>query len=172
MQSPADDEVDFPPIDSQQRCGRPDCICTLTIGKRFVLWALRQWQCELTGWREDRTLSRDGSALVRGFGLAGLHDALPDFATFMDVVLFGSRRALQIHAPTCSCMSDDEETVIALCGLAQLDRDGPLLASLNAILVPSASPAAAFRLKTFAVALGDAGLHIAPPSGAAAGLLH
>lgn len=81
---------------------------------------------------------------------------------------------LEIHAPSCACLSGDEATPIALCGLAQRGRDGQVLASLDALMVPAASPAAALRLKAFAVALGDAGLHIALPEGASAavGRLH
>ena len=66
----------------------------------------------------------------------------------------------------------DEATLIALCSLAQIDRDGPMLASLNAMMMPTASPAAAMRLKTFAVELAEAGLRLSPPSGAGAGRLH
>ena len=78
--------------------------------------------------------------LLRGFSLAGLRDTLSDFATLMDVLLFGARRAFAIHAPSCSSMSSDEAAVIALCSLAQGDRDGLLLASLDAMMVPPLRP--------------------------------
>jgi len=172
MQSPTDEELDLPQTDSQQTCGRPDCVCALPVNERFILWALRQWRSELSGWREGRTLPPEGSALLRGFQLAGLLDVLPAFANLMDALLFGARRALEIHDPACSCLGGDEATLIALCALAQLDRDGPLLVTLDAMMVPAASPAAAMRLKTFAVELAEAGLRLSPPGGAAAAQLH
>ncbi|MDP2333612.1 MAG: hypothetical protein Q8M19_23300 [Reyranella sp.] len=172
MQNSTDEDFGLSQIGPQPTCGRPDCICALPLGERFILWALRQWQCELVGWRFDRALPPEGSTLVRGFKVAGLLDILTDFATLMDVLLFGARRALEIHAPPCSCLSRDEATLIALCGLAQGDHDGPLLASLEAMMVPPAARVAALRLKSFAVALADAGLQLALPSGAAAGRLN
>ncbi|MDP1837505.1 MAG: hypothetical protein Q8N31_16215 [Reyranella sp.] len=171
MQRSMDEEFDPPQVDPQA-CGRPDCICALPIGERFILWALRQWQCELVDWRHERALPPGGSALVRGFGLAGLPDTLGEFATLMDVLLFGARRALAIHAPSCSCMSGDEAALIALCSLAQGDRDGLLLASLDAMMVPAAADAAALRFKLFALALKGAGMNLPPPQSGAVGRLN
>ena len=99
-------------------CGRRGCACGLPVSERFVLWALRQWQ-------EDRALPAEGSILHRGFKMAGLLKVLPDFAIAMDAFLFGARRAMEIHLPTCSSVSRDEATLVALCGLAQGDFDGP-----------------------------------------------
>ena len=144
-----------------QGCGRGDCACALPVSERFVLWALRQWQ-------HDRALPCEGSILHRGFKIAGVLDALPDFAIAMDAFLFGARRAIEIHAPTCSCVSRDEAVLVALCGLAQADHDRPLLASLDIMMAPTASRVAAVRLKAFAVALAGAGLRLAPAAGAAA----
>jgi hypothetical protein len=56
---------------------------------------------------------------------------------------------------------------VALCGLAQSGHDGPLGASLDMLMAPTASRVAAIRLKTFAVALAQAGLRLSPPAGAA-----
>ena len=94
---------------------------------------------------------------------------LPDFAIAMDAFLFGARRAIQIHLPTCSSVSRDEATLVALCGLAQSDFDGPLMASLDIMMAPTASRVAGVRLKAFAVALAQAGLRLAPPPGEAGG---
>lgn len=58
-------------------CGKASCACALPLSERFVLWALRQWQ-------QDRALPREGSTLHRGFKVAGVLDALPDFAIAMD----------------------------------------------------------------------------------------
>lgn len=146
-------------------CGRVECACALPVSERFVLWALRQWQ-------QDRTLPCEGSILHRGFKVAGLLDALPDFAIAMDAFLFGARRAIEIQAPTCPGVSRDEAVLVALCGLAQADYDGPLLASLDALMAPTASRVAAIRLKAFAVALAGAGLRLAPAPGDAGGRLH
>ena len=112
------------PADPKPGCGRPGCACGLPVSERFVLWALRQWQ-------EGRALPSDGSILHRGFKMAGLLEVLPDFAIAMDAFLFGARRAIEIHRPTCSNVSRDEATLVALCGLAQGDFDGPLMASLD-----------------------------------------
>lgn len=171
MRRSMDEDFDPPQIDSET-CGRPDCICALPIGERFILWALRQWQCELVAWRDDRALPPEGSALLRGFGLAGLRETLSEFAILMDVLLFGARRALAIHAPSCACMSGDEAALIALCSLAQGDRDGLLLASLDAMMVPAAADAAALRFKLFAMALKEAGLRLPPPKSGAVGRLN
>jgi hypothetical protein len=146
-------------------CGRSGCACALPVSERFVLWALRQW-------RHDRALPSEGSTLHRGFKLAGLLDALPDFAIAMDAFLFGARRAMEIHRPECSSVSRDEATLVALCGLAQGDFDGPLLASPDIMMAPTASRVAAIRLKTFAVALASAGLRLAPAAGDAGGRLN
>ncbi len=141
------------------------CACALPIGERFVLWALRQWQ-------QDRTLPCEGSTLHRGFKVAGLLAALPDFAVAMDAFLFGARRAMQIHIPACSSVSRDEAVLVALCGLAQGDLDGPLAASLDVLMAPTASRVAATRLKAFAVALSAAGLRLAPQPGDTGARLH
>lgn len=146
-------------------CGKPACACSLPIGERFVLWAVRQWQ-------QDRALPAEGSTLHRGFQSAGLLPALPDFAIAMDAFLFGARRAMEIHLPTCSKVSRDEATLVALCGLAQGDFDGPMLASLDLMMAPTASRVAAIRLKAFAVALSTAGLRLAPAAGAAGARLN
>lgn len=137
----------------------------MPVGDRFVLWAVRQWQ-------QEQSLPGEGSILHRGFKLAGLLEVLPDFAIAMDAFLFGARRAMQIHQPTCASVSRDEATLLALCGLAQADYDQPLMASLDVLMAPAASRVAAVRLKAFAVALGSAGLRLAPLPGAAAGRLN
>ena len=145
--------------------GRPDCACALPIGERFVLWAIRQWQ-------HDRALPTEGSALHAGFKVAGVLDALPDFAVAMDAVFFGSRRVLRVHLPSYSQVSRDEATLVALCGLAQGHHDGPLDASLAVLTVPSAARVAGERLKSFAATLGCAGLRLAPPVGEAGALIN
>jgi hypothetical protein len=137
----------------------------LPVGERFVLWAVRQWHCE-------RALPAEGSLLHRGFQQAGLIALLPDFAIAMDAYLFGARRAMEINEPTCPGISRDEATLVALCGLAQGRFDGSLTASLDHLMAPTASRAAAARLTTFAVSLGHAGLMLAPETEEASGRLH
>ena len=150
---------------AREGCGRPGCACGLPISERFVLWALRQWH-------QDRALPSEGSTLHQGFKMAGLLDALPDFAIAMDAFLFGARRAMEIHQPDCSAVSRDEATLVALCGLAQGDFDGPLGASLDIMMAPTASRVAAIRLKAFAASLACAGLRLTPPAGDTAGRLN
>lgn len=139
-------------------CGRPGCACGLPVSERFVLWAMRQWQY-------DRALPTEGSPLHQGFKQAGLIEVLPDFAIAMDAFLFGARRAIRIHLPTCAMVSHDEATLVALCGLAQSQNDGPMMASLDLLMAPTASRVAGERLKAFATALAQAGLLLAPPPG-------
>lgn len=165
MESIQEQGLSVPRNDPTTACGRAGCACSLPLGDRFVLWALRQWQ-------HDRALPREGSTLHRGFKLAGLLEVLPDFAIAMDAFLFGARRALAIHAPPCSDVSRDEAVLVALCGLAQADHDGPLLASLDIMMAPTASRVAAIRLKAFAAALAGAGLRLAPAPGDAGGRLN
>lgn len=155
MESAQDQGLSALQSDPRPGCGRAGCACALPVSERFVLWALRQWQ-------QDRALPGEGSILHRGFKIAGLLEALPDFAIAMDAFLFGARRAIEIHVPTCSSVSRDEAVLVALCGLAQGDFDGPLLASLDVMMAPTASRVAAVRLKAFAVALAGAGLRLAP----------
>src|SRR5260370_22522416 len=135
--------------DSGLGCGWVGCACGLPVSERFVLWALRQWH-------QDRALPAQGSILHRGFKMAGLLEALPDFAIAMDAFLFGARRAIEIHLPTCSKVSRDEATVVALCGLAQSDHDGPMMTSLEMLMAPTASRVAGILLKSCSVALEHA----------------
>ncbi|MFO1081581.1 MAG: hypothetical protein U1E23_13255 [Reyranellaceae bacterium] len=130
-------------------------LCRFTLGERFVLWAVRQW-------RVDRALPTEGSTLHRGFKTAGLLDALADFAIVMDAVQFGARRALCIHLPTCSAVSHDEATLVALCALAQGGCDRPLAASFGVLLEPAAARVAVDRCRGFAATLATAGLRLAP----------
>ena len=88
-------------------CGRTGCACSLPLSERFVLWALRQWQ-------QDRALPTQGSALYGGFKVAGVLDALPDFAIAMDAFFFGARRTMRVHLPSCSQVSSDEAMIDGL----------------------------------------------------------
>ena len=153
------------PADPQATCGRPGCACALPIGERFVLWAVRQWQ-------QDRALPIEDSALQRAFKCAGLLEVLPDFTIAMDAFMFGARRALRIHLPTCSTVSRDEAVLVALCGLAQADHDGPMMGSLEKLMVPAASRVACLRLKSFAMGLAEVGFRLSPAPGEAGARLH
>lgn len=144
----------------------------LPLGEQFVLWALRQWQCELRAWERDGAFPIAESGLRDGFRLAGLIDALPEFAMAMDAILFGIGRALEIHRPPCSAISHDEALLIALCGLAQAHIADPLAASLDAMLGPDAAEIVGARLMTFAAMLGAAGLELASAPGDAGRRLH
>jgi hypothetical protein len=144
----------------------------LPVGDQFVLWTLRQWQCELRAWERDGAFPVSESGLRDGFRMAGLIEALPEFAMAMDVILFGVGRVLEIHRPPCSTISRDEAVFIALCGLAQARLGGPLMASLNAMLGPKAAEVVRTRLTTFAAMLGGAGLDLASAQGEVGRRLH
>ncbi len=165
MERPAEQGLSRERGASGGTCGRPGCACALPLSDRFVLWAVRQWQV-------DGRLPVEGSPLHAGFKAAGLLGALADFAIAMDAFLFGARRTMHIHLPTCAEVSHDEATLLALCGLAQSHYDGPLTASLDVLMAPTASRVAAIRLKAFTVALAHAGLRLSPLPGEAAGRLH
>jgi|SRR5689334_21345588 hypothetical protein len=158
MESSSEQRVNRPEVRILSACGRPGCACGLPVGERFVLWAMRQWQ-------HDRALPTEGSPLHQGFKHAGLIEVLPDFAIAMDAFLFGARRAIRIHLPTCAMVSHDEATLVALCALAQSENEGPMMASLDLLMAPTASRVAGERLKAFATALAQAGLHLAPSAG-------
>ena len=55
MERSAEQELNASLRTGEQRCGRPGCICSLPLGERFVLWALRQWQ-------HDGAIPRQGGA--------------------------------------------------------------------------------------------------------------
>ncbi len=149
----------------QVTCGRVGCACSLPISERFVLWALRQWH-------QDRALPSEGSALHQGFKMAGLLDALPDFAIAMDASCSGHGGAIEIHQPACSSVSRDEATLVALCGLAQGDCRCPLAGFARHHDGADRLAGGGHPLKTFAGALAGAGLQLGPPLGAAAGKLN
>jgi len=155
MESPNAQRLSDDIADRGARPRHQNCVCSLSIGERFVLWALRQWLV-------DRALPIEGSTLHSGFKTAGLLDALPDFAIAMDAFLFGARRALQVHRPPCSAVSPDEATLVTLCSLAQADLDEPLLASLDVLMMPGAARIAGAQLKAFTGALSGAGLTLWP----------
>jgi hypothetical protein len=90
----------------------------------------------------------------------------------MDVILSGIGRALEIHRPRCSTISRDEAVFIALCGLAQADLGGPLVASLSAMLGPEAAEVVRGHLTTFAAMLGAAGLDLVSAQGDVGSRLH
>jgi hypothetical protein len=133
----------------------------LPVGDQFVLWALRQWQCELSAWERDGAFPVAESGLRDGFQMAGLLEALPEFAMVMDAILLGIGRAMEIHPALCSTISRDEAVLIALCGLAQADLGGPLAASLNAMLGAETAEIVGVRLTTFVAMLAAAGLDLA-----------
>ena len=131
MESSSEQRLSHPQVRIRTGCGRPGCACGLPVGERFVLWAMRQWQ-------HDQALPTEGSPLHEGFRSVGLIEVLPDFAIAMDAFLFGARRAIHIHLPSCAMVSHDEATLVALCGLAQSAQDGPMMASLEVLMAPTA----------------------------------
>jgi hypothetical protein len=165
MESPSAQGLSGDAADHGADPRRQGCVCSLSIGERFVLWALRQWLV-------DRALPMEGSALHRGFKMAGLLDALPDFAIAMDAFLFGARRALHVHRPPCPAVSPDEAMLVTLCSLAQADLDKQFMASLDVVMMPVASRVAGARLKAFTVALSGAGLALWPSVDAGGGRLN
>lgn len=108
----------------------------LPLCEQFLLWALRQWRCEIAEWETRKGLPAGPSLLQRGFDLAGLRQGLPHFAMVMDAVQCGVARPLEIHPPAAHIVGPDEGTLLALFGLAQYGLDGSLMACFSAILPP------------------------------------
>ena len=69
-------------------------------------------------------------------------------------------------------VSDDEATLLALCELAQAGCEGPFVSSLDLLMAPAASRVTASRLRAFAIALAQAGLHLSPGPVRAGARLH
>ncbi len=135
----------------------------LPMGEQFLLWALRQWRCEVTLWDAQHRLPAGGSSLQRGFELAGLRHGLPHFAIVMDAFLCGTARSLEIQPLAAPFVGPDEGTLLALFSLAQDGLEGPLAACCAAMLPPENCEIATVQLKLFAILLNDAGLAGAPP---------
>jgi hypothetical protein len=130
----------------------------LPLGEQFLLWALRQWRCEVGLWEAQQKLPERGSPLRRGFDLAGLHQALPHFALVMDAVLCGVKRPLEIYPLMTPIVGADEGTLLALFGLAQDGLNGPLAACFSAMLPPSNCAVATVQSRLLADLLKKAGL--------------
>ena len=130
----------------------------LPLGEQFLLWALRQWRCEVALWGAQQRLPAGGSPLQRGFDLAGLRQGLPHFAMVMDAVLCGVTRPLEIYPLTAPIVSPDEGTLLALFGLAQDGLDGPLAACFSAMLPPKNCAVATVQSRLLAGRLKEAGL--------------
>lgn len=108
----------------------------LPLCEQFLLWALRQWRCEISEWEARRGAAAGPSALQRGFQLAGLQQGLPHFAMVMDAVECGLARPLEIYPPAAHIVGPDEGTLLALFGLAQHGLDDSLVACFSALLPP------------------------------------
>lgn len=130
----------------------------LPLGEQFLLWTLRQWQCEVASWDAQQKLPPGGSALRRGFELASLAAGLPHFAMVMDAFLCGAGRPLEIHPLATPIISPDEGTLLALFGLAQHGFDGPLEACFSAMLPTKNCAPATIQLRLLADLMKEAGL--------------
>ena len=137
-----------------------------------MLWALRQWQHEVSAFVDGDRSDIRASLLARGFKTAGLLDALPRFALAMDMFLQGLRRRLDIRPPTAPDLSDDEEMWLALCGLAQGRFTAPLVSSLSVLLAGDNARRAARRLVVFMADLEQAGLRLSSTASAGHRQLH
>ena len=158
--------------DRAEKPSRARRLADLPVGEQFVLWALRQWQCELSAWERDGAFPAGQSGLREGFRIAGLLKALPEFAMAMDAILFAIGPVLEIRRMPCATISQDEAVFIALCGLAQADFNQPLATSLNAMLGAEAAEVVQARLTTFAAMLGAAGLDLGLAQGDVSRGLH
>lgn len=148
---------------------RPTFACTLTphvsmlpIGERFLLWALRQWQCEVAAWEAGQTIPAGGSALQHGFDAAGLRQGLPHFAMVMDAFLCSATRPVEIYPSFAPIVGPDEGVLLALLGLAQGGLDKPLAACFSVLLSPPGRAAAILQLKLLAGLMKEAGFESAP----------
>ena len=144
----------------------------LPMGDRFLLWALRQWRCEIACWDRGTALPESESLLRRGFEHARLASALPYFAMTMDVLWCGMSRPLEILPVPTPIVSPDEGTFLALRELAQEGLNAQLAACVT-VLVPLERRAFAIaEMKRLAALLNDAGLGSASASGSDGSWIH
>lgn len=141
----------------------PPCdLCLLSLGERFFLWAMRLWCVEIRAWRPEQPRTPYDSLLWRGFDVAGLGDALPEFAMFMDTVLHGVHTPLGIHPPPCPRLGTDEARMLTAFGLARCGYGLPLHRHLATMLAPTAARVAGGHLEAFVEQLRDAQIDLAP----------
>lgn len=150
------DPVD--PVTRQHRTGNfkmaPQA-SVLPLCEQFLLWALRQWKCEISEWEARKGTPAGPSALQRGFELAGLRHGLPHFAMVMDAVECGLARPLEIYPPAAHIVGPDEATLLALFGLAQSGLDGSLVACFSALLPPKNCAVATVQARLLAALLNQ-----------------
>ncbi len=140
---------------------------------QFVLWALRQWQCELSAWERDGAFPAAESGLRDGFRMA----------------LAFSRRYPNSPwpwMPSCSASAAPSKSsgrpawrLVATKPYSSPCAAWPKQVSVvrwrhrsNAMLGPEAAEVVRERLATFAAMLGDAGLDLASAQADVARRLH
>lgn len=110
---------------------------SLRLAERFVVWALREWRLR-RGNGETRP-----ETLRRGFHHADIGDGLTPFCDFMEALVSGTRRPLDVRCMNCPYVSPDEDLVLDAVAAAQRDREEIAKALLMDALPPAAARIAA-----------------------------
>ena len=124
----------------------------LRCAERFVVWALREWRLHWGG-GEPRP-----KTLQCGFHHAGIGDGLTPFCDFMEALVAGTRRPLDVRCMNCPYVSPDEDITLDAVAAAQSDRDEVACALLMDALPRAAARAAATHLAAFAHKMAESGL--------------
>lgn len=124
----------------------------LRLAERFVVWALREWRLRRSG-GEARP-----ETLRRGFHHADIGDGLTPFCDFMEALVAGTRRPLDVRCMNCPYISPDEDGVLDAVAAAQRDRDEIAQARLMDPLPRAAARIAVSHLALFAHKMAEAGL--------------
>ncbi|MBM3620667.1 MAG: hypothetical protein FJX20_08240 [Alphaproteobacteria bacterium] len=124
----------------------------LRCAERFVVWALREWRLR---WSDGE--ARPGT-LRCGFHHANCGDGLTPFCDFMEALVAGTRRPLDVRCMNCPYISPDEDRVLDAAAAAQRDRDEITCALLMDALPRAAARIAVGPLAAFAHKMAEAGL--------------
>jgi hypothetical protein len=124
----------------------------LRCAERFVVWALREWRLR---WSDGESRPH---ALRCGFHHAEIGDGVTPFCDFMEALVAGTRRPLDVRCMNCPYVSPDEEIVLDAVAAAQRDRDEVACALLMDPLPHAAARIASAHLAAFAHKMAESGL--------------
>lgn len=124
----------------------------LRCAERFVVWALREWRLR---WGDGETRPY---ALRCGFHHAEIGDGVTPFCDFMEALVAGTHRPLDVRCMNCPYVSPDEEIVLDAAAAAQRDREEVACALLMDALPRDAARIAGAHLAVFAHKMAESGL--------------
>lgn len=132
----------------------------LSRAERLVVRSLRRWLKGGGDW--DRAVA-DASRNLKPTSARAYVNGLAGLATTIDD---GARRMLRLRLPSCTRVSADERTVLALIGALQHDRFDYAHALLRYLIQPAGRQAAMAHALSVARAMQKGGLGLARPRAA------